>query len=110
MLNELFEILNSIDGFDGKVAYRMFPIGEAPELPFICYLETYSENFKADGKVYRKIQNVDIELYTLTKDITSEKLVEKALNDNDIAWDKEEEYLDDEHCYEIIYSITLQGE
>ena len=110
MLIKLYEILNSICGFEGKVAYRMFPINEAPELPFICYLETNTENFKADGRVYKKIQNIDIELYTPIKDEASESLVEQALNDNDIAWDKDEEYLDDEHCYEIIYSITLQGE
>ena len=109
-LSDLYNILNSIEGFKGKIAYRMFPVNEAPTLPYICFLETNTTNFKADGKVYRKIQNFDIELYTLNKDTKSEELIENALNDNDIAWDKYEEYIEDEHCYEIVYEITIQGE
>lgn len=107
-MEELYTMLNSIQGFSGKVAYRAFPIGEAPELPFICYLATNSNNFVADNKVYHKIQEVDIELYTRNKDITSETLVEDALDANGIVWEKYEEFIDSENCFQITYTINKE--
>ena len=45
-------------------AYDHFAEGESPEPPFICYLLPGSDNFAADGRVYFKINEVRIELYT----------------------------------------------
>lgn len=106
-LAEIQSMLNSIEGFSGKVAYRAFPVGKAPKLPFICYMFTNTNNFNADNKVYHVIQSVDIELYTKTKDITSEGLIETALNSNNIVWEKYEEWIDDEEVYQITYEIEV---
>lgn len=105
---DIFTTLNSIEGFEGRVAYRMFPEGEGVGLPFITYLVSGSDNFMADGVVYEQILDVDIELYTSNKDLNAEHLIEEVLNDNGIAWNKNEEYLKDEHCYMIIYSINIK--
>lgn len=102
-LSELHTILNNVF----PTAYRSFPVGEAPALPFICYLETNTDNQFADNKVNHVIRGIDIELYTETKDPTSEALVETALNDNCIPWNKSEEYIEEEQCYEIIYSVEV---
>ena len=51
-LNELATLLQSIPDFSGKVAYYEFPDGEAPELPYIVYLETGENNFIADNTVF----------------------------------------------------------
>lgn len=106
-LAEINSILKSIPGFEKKVAYRAFPKGKAPALPFICYLATQTNNFNADNHVYHVIQGVDIELYTRRKDYTSEAAVEAALNENDIIWEKYEEYLDDEEMYMITYEVEV---
>lgn len=106
-LEELYNILSGITGFSNKVAYRSFPIGAAPDLPFICYLETNSNNQFADNKVNHKFKGIDIELYTKNKDTASELLVETALDDNCIPWNKSETYIDSEQCYEIIYSVEV---
>ena len=37
------------------VTYRMWPVGSAPPLPFICYRVLESRNFAADGEVYQRI-------------------------------------------------------
>ena len=106
-LAEINSILKSIPGFEKKVAYRAFPKGKAPALPFICYLATQTNNFNADNHVYHVIQGVDIELYTRRQDYTSEAAVEAALNANNIIWEKYEEYLDDEEMYMITYEVEV---
>lgn len=106
-LSELYTVLSGISGFAGKVAYRAWPVGAAPALPFICYLETGSNNFIADGQVYVAVKAIAVELYTEAKDPTNEALVEAALTGAGIVWSKSEDYLDDERCYMITYTMEV---
>ena len=106
-LQDLNAALNAIPGFNKKVAYRAFPVGKAPKLPFICYLCTNTDNFNADDSVYQVIQGVDIELYTAKKDEASERAVEAMLVEYHLAWEKYEEYTNSENCYMITYSIEI---
>lgn len=106
-LSEVFEMLNSIPGFEGKVDYRSFPVNRAPSLPFICYLDTSTSNFFADNKVYTIIQEIDIELYSTRKDFTSEALIEAELDAHNLTWQKYEEYIPDESMYEVVYTVTV---
>jgi hypothetical protein len=89
------------------VAYRAFPKGKAPKLPYICYLATQTNNFAADDEVYKVIQGIDIELYTSKKEPATEELVETALNNNHIVWEKYEDYIEDENCYMITYEVEV---
>lgn len=61
-------------------AYDHFAEGESPEPPFLCYLLPGSDHFAADGKVYYKINEVQIELYTDTKDLAVEQKLEAVLD------------------------------
>lgn len=107
-LSELYTALNALSGFKDKVVYHHWPTPEAiPTMPFIAYAEEGSDNFGADNIVYKKINNVRIELYTENKDTTSESAIEDMLTSNRIYWEKDETYIDDERCYEIIYSIEV---
>ena len=106
-LKNLKDALESITGFDKKVAYRAFPVGKAPDLPFICYLATETDNFDADNTVYQVIQNVDVELYTAKKSEATEALVEAKFAELNIVWNKYEEWIDTQEFYQITYSITL---
>ncbi len=106
-LKELNDALKSITGFSSKVAYRAFPVGKAPKLPFICYQATMTDNFDADNTVYHVLQGVDVELYTAKKSPETEELIEAKFAELNIVWDKYEEWIDSQECYEIIYSITL---
>lgn len=106
-LAEIKTMLESIDGFAGKVAYDSFPLNEAPPLPFICFLEIQSDNFSADGIVYHAIKEVQIELYSRYKDLANETLVDNKLTQYGIFYQKETIYLDDEKCYETIYRMEI---
>lgn len=107
-LAELKTALASINGFEDKVAYRAFPVGMAPELPFICYMDVSTDNFIADNEVYAVIYEVDVELYTQYKDPTSEELIEECLKGLGIVWNKSDEYIDSENAYEVVYSFSIQ--
>lgn len=106
-LAELNTALNTITGFNGKVVYRAWPVGQAPSLPFIVYLVDGSDNFGADNIVYKKINRVTIELYSKNKDTDSEGAIEDLLASLSIYWEKDEVYIDDEQCYMITYTIEV---
>lgn len=89
------------------VAYRAFPEGEAPALPFLCYHSPYTNNFAADGVAYATINHINVELYTQVKDPATEGKVEAALTGAEIYWEKSETYLEDEKCFQIIYEIEV---
>lgn len=95
------------DAFKDKVAYRAFPVNEAPALPFICIMETETDNFTADSKVYQKRQFVDIELYVRDKDPDTESALEQMFYDNEIIWDKSEEYIESEEVFQITYEVVI---
>ena len=88
-------------------AYDHFAEGESPEPPFICYLLPGSDNFAADGKVYFKINEARIELYTDKKDVSVEKQVEDALDDRGIFYNKSEVWISEERLYEVLYSFEV---
>lgn len=91
------------------VAYDHFNTPTAP--PFIAYRRYSQSNFGADNKVYEKINNYYIELYTEFKDVELEEQLEELLNNNDIFFNVESEtYIDGEKMYEIVYSIGYKEE
>lgn len=107
-LNELKKLLSSI-GY--PVTYSHFPTDDEdnppPAPPFICYLEIGSENFFADGKVYKKVVDVDIELYTRRKDLKIEEAIEQLLNNHEIPWDSDEIFIKEENVFKKTYEIKL---
>ena len=102
---ELSEIKTLLEGTGLPVAYRMWPEGAAPALPYLVYFETSNNNFAADGIVYHRVPGIAIELYTEKKEPETECLVEDALSE--FFWTKEETYIDSEHFYEVRYEIQV---
>ena len=89
-------------------AYDHFAEGESPDPPFITYLLPGSDNFAADGKVYFRITEVHIELYTDEKNPEVEALVETVLDAHGIFYDKTEVWIDSEKLYEVLYSFETE--
>ena len=79
-------ILSILQEIELPFAYDHFAEGESPEPPFICYLIPGSDNFAADGKVYVKINEFHIELYT----------------------DKSEVWIESEKLYEVLYTFEME--
>ena len=105
-MDKIISILNEI-GL--PYAYDHFSEGESPNPPFICYLLPGSDNFAADGRVYYKIDDVHIELYTDFKNTELELQVEEVLDRYNIFYNKSEVWIDSEKLYEVLYQFETEG-
>ena len=89
------------------VAYDHFSEGESPEPPFLIFLFPRSDNFKADGRVYAKVDELHFELYTDRKQPETEAMVEAVLDGHGIVYDKSEVWIPDEKLYEVLYTTEV---
>ena len=103
------KLLSVLDSIGIPYAYDHFAEGESPDPPFHCYLLPGSSNFSADGKVYHRVSEVRLELYTDYKDLASEQKVEDALDAAGLFYNKTETWIDSEKLYEVLYSFDMEG-
>ena len=104
-MDELMSIMETI-GL--PFAYDHFAEGEAPAPPFICFRCYETDNFSADGRVYFKVRQIHIELYTDEKNPETESRVETVLDGHGIFYDKTEVWIESEKLYEVLYSFELE--
>lgn len=106
----LIEFKQLLDQTGYPVAYFQFKATEstpAPSPPFLVYFTPSTSNFKADNKVYSKITNITVELYTNYKDLASEQKLESLFNENDLAWEADEVWIESEQLFQRIYDIGV---
>lgn len=85
------------------VSYQAFRSYQ--NMPYLCWQVAYSSNFAADGIVYRKIDHIQIELYTPRKDQEAEARMEQALAS--YFWEKSEAYIESENAMQVVYEIEV---
>ena len=102
------ELLKIIKEMDIPFAYDHFAEGESPDPPFICYLLPGTDNFAADGRVYLKVNEVNIELYTDIKNLTVEQQVEAVLDKYGIFYERSEVWISSEKLYEVMYTFEME--
>ena len=100
-------ILDILQALGIPFAYDHFAEGESPEPPFLCYLIPGSDHFSADGRVYHKVGQVHIELYTDSKDPAVEEKVTAVLDEHGIFYDQTEAWIDSEKLYEVLFSFEI---
>src|SRR5690606_3679435 len=77
------------------------------QAPFIVYREPESSNFHADNRVYKKIRNIDVELYTDKKDPEAEEKIEALLDANDLPYESYEIYIESEKLFQKVYQLSI---
>ncbi len=86
------------------VAYRYYR--RPPPLPYLVWLEDSTDNFYADGLVYKKVRHIRVELYTDQKDPAAETRLENALAE--LPWQKTgEEWIESEDFFQSIYEFEV---
>lgn len=101
------ELLQIIKEMDIPFAYDHFAEGESQDPPFICYLLPGSDNFAADGRVYYKMSEVRIELYTDFKDMTLEEKVTAVLDNHGVFYEQSEVWIEEEKLYEVAFEFAM---
>lgn len=94
-------------GITDKFVYYQWPVGLAPEPPYIVYWIPTRDDFRADDINYVKIGELVVELYTDKKDPELEAAVEAWFEDHELAPDIEETFLDSENMHETIYTMEV---
>ena len=103
----LSEIVSMLEEAGIPVAYRAFEVGNAPAPPFICYLFASNMSEAADDANYVHIEALNIELYTDAKDFSLETTIETILTEHDLAFSRDETWLDDERMQMTIYTTEV---
>lgn len=99
------ELYNELKKTKFPVAYLKFK--KTPTLPFIVYINDSREGISADDKVWHKLNNYRIELYTNEKDPASELILENILDSAGIFYEMDEAYIESENMHESIYTIQF---
>ncbi|MGG0261494.1 hypothetical protein ABEY48_14970 [Bacillus mycoides] len=106
----VIELKKILDATGYPVAYSYFtatPGNPVPKPPYICFLVDGSANLMADNKVYHEISDVNIELYTIKKDLVAESKLEKVLDDHEIPYESFEAFIESEKMYQKTYEVRL---
>lgn len=101
------EVLEMMNEMKLPYAYHHFVEGESPDPPFLVFLYPGSDNFAADGKVYFKVNRLNIELYADLKDVELEETVEAVLDEHGIFYEKSEVWIETENLYEVLYQTEV---
>lgn len=88
-------------------AYYQFPDDTVQQPPFICFFYPNNNDVLADNTNYQKVEHLVIELYTDNKDFALEASVEAVLNLNGLVYSRDEEYLDSERMFEVVYETDV---
>ena len=88
---------------DYRYYYGSAPVGT--KLPYLVGTDTESGNFAADSKVYSKLNNFQLEFYSLKKDETKEAAIETILDSLGLFYDKTESHDEDQAFYLITYTF-----
>ena len=101
------ELVKIIEEMGIPFAYDHFAEGESPNPPFLCYLLPGSDNFAADGRVYYKMSEARIELYTDFKDVSLEEKVTAVLDSHGIFYEQSEVWIEEEKLYEVAFEFAM---
>ena len=101
------ELVKIIEEMGVPFAYDHFAEGESPDPPFLCYLLPGNDNFAADGRVYYKMSEVRIELYTDFKDVSLEEKVTAVLDNHGIFYEQSEVWIEEEKLYEVAFEFAM---
>lgn len=75
--------------------------------PFICFLYPDNNDPVFDDRNYVQIESLQIELYTDNKDFDHETAIEDVLNANDLPFEKDCTWLEDERMYMTTYTTEV---
>ena len=87
--------------------YRYDHFSQTPAPPYIVYYYPDENDVMADNKNYVNKRRVNVELFTTTKDVSTEATVEGVLAGAGLTWYKQTDFLNDEKLYQTTYEMEV---
>lgn len=87
--------------------YRYSHFSETPQPPYVVFYYPSETDPHADNSNYINKRQLFIELYTKTKDPTSESAVETVLKNAGLSWYKQTDFLNDEKLFSTTYEMEV---
>lgn len=87
--------------------YRYSHFSETPQPPYVVFYYPSETDPHADNSNYINKRQLFIELFTNTKDQTSEALVESVLRQHSLSWYKQTDFLNDEKLFQTTYEMEV---
>ena len=99
----LAEVKTVLDAVGIPVAYDHFETEQA--MPYIIYKETSTRTLSRDDSVGVKISTIQVELYTVNKNLTLEATLEDVLNS--FIWNKTLDFDNEDEYYSSFYEFEI---
>ena len=90
-----------------ELPFRYSHFSETPEPPYIVYYYPSENDIFGDNSNYVNRRQLYVELYTKSKDETTESTVENALKSAGLTWYKQTDFLSDEMLFQITYEMEV---
>ena len=101
------EVDTLVAGIGLPYAYYQFKEGTKRAAPYIIFFYSLNRDIYADNSNFVDREQLNIELYTKTRDFDLEKTVEDVLKLNGFSYYKEYSYIDSEHIWQIAYEMEV---
>lgn len=109
-ISDVKDLLASVPGFEAAVAFRAFPEGETPALPFITFSDIDAYAFRADNVNYYSAPRFVVELHERVRNPATELLVEAKLTAAGITFSRAISYDATARAWLVAYTFTTKGE
>ena len=91
-----------------KIPARYGYFKEYQAVPYIAYTATEKNTIHADGVAVYSVPWIELNLYTKSRDLTTEASVEELLTSNGIAFDVPDLYFDEiQNIHTATYNFSL---
>lgn len=101
------EAIALLKTLDIPLFFKLAPNGT--KIPYMEVMITQPNNFSADNSVYVEQWSFLLRLYTRKKERALEQKVKKLLNDNEIYWTLDANYIDGQGTLESEFSFSTLG-
>ncbi len=78
-----------------------------PRPPYGVFLDSGSDNFMADDRVYLPVSQIQIEVYARARDQAAEAAVDRVLDEASIPYEKGGVWIPSERLYQTVYEIEV---
>ena len=101
----LKEVADLIASFGYEWRYSHF--SQTPNPPYVVYYYPSENDVHADDSNYVNRRQLFIELYTKTKDVEAEAVIDGKLRAAGLSWYKQTDFLNDEQLFQTTYELEV---